>query len=583
MKREDSPLLPVTQRATSEDVLHGSCCKQSSFCIQSRQARWILLWNFAVLLTYRLLYTSEIVFQFDVISLVPLLISTGFIAFSIFSPVAGLLSDVKWSRYRAVCYSSIAIIVMLLGFVTETLALQFWKQYNNRKIMYVVIGTYTVVFLFAIVYIIFIINAFQFGIDQLHDASTLDCMAYIHWYVWIYHTSSLISSLSWNLILYRVYYTHTLNSVRISGISAVYVVIVVSVTLLIVSLCVFRYKKTQFLLQPAGVNPYKLVYKVTNFARLHKYPLRRSAFTFCTEELPSRMDVGKSKFGGPFTTKQVEDVKAFWGIFKVLLSIGPAFYLQTVTGALLPMFAKHGNVFIRNGTSAGNTEVHLEGVARYILISNGLLSPAVVVACIPLYLWCIRPYIRYYSLATLKRIALAKILMTLSLFSIFVMDLVIHSIKVEDAHCMFRSFSDFIHQKYHLVGHDFFPEEPLYQNVYFFTIQNLLSALVAMLLDVAVYEFICAQSPYSMKGLLIGICFSTRSLFQGLAIILMIPFGHWKVDILSCGSGFYLMNIVIALLALVTYYFVARKYKHRQMDEPSHEYRYAEAYYSNLQ
>ena len=78
--------------------------------------------------------------------------------------------------------------------------------------------------------------------------------------------------------------------------------------LLIVSLCVFRCKKVEFFLQPAGVNPYKLVYKVTNFARLHKFPLRRSAFTFCTEELPSRMDVGKSKFGGPFTNKQVEDV-----------------------------------------------------------------------------------------------------------------------------------------------------------------------------------------------------------------------------------------------------------------------------------
>ena len=73
------------------------------------------------------------------------------------------------------------------------------------------------------------------------------------------------------------------------------------------------------------------------------------------------------------------------------------------------------------------------------------------------------------------------------------------------------------------------------------------------------------------------------SLFQGLAIISMVPFGHWKVKVLSCGSGFYLMNIVITLLALVVYYLVSRKYKHRQIDEPSHEYCYAEAYYSNIQ
>ena len=34
---------------------------------------------------------------------------------------------------------------------------------------------------------------------------------------------------------------------------------------------------------------------------------------------------GKHKYVGPFTSKQVEEVKAFWGILKVLLSIGPAF------------------------------------------------------------------------------------------------------------------------------------------------------------------------------------------------------------------------------------------------------------------
>ena len=117
------------------------------------------------------------------------------------------------------------------------------------------------------------------------------------------------------------------------------------------------------------------MYKVTKFVYKHKVPFRRSAFTYCTEELPSRMDVGKHKYGGPYTTKQVEDVKAFWGIFKVVLSIGPAFLLQTVTQSVLPAFAKHGMVFLLNDNSTEQHEVHLEGVARYILISNGLLSP----------------------------------------------------------------------------------------------------------------------------------------------------------------------------------------------------------------
>ena len=36
-----------------------------------------------------------------------------------------------------------------------------------------------------------------------------------------------------------------------------------------------------------------------------------SAFTYCEDELPSRLDLGKHKYGGPFTTEQVEDVKTF--------------------------------------------------------------------------------------------------------------------------------------------------------------------------------------------------------------------------------------------------------------------------------
>ena len=65
-------------------------------------------------------------------------------------------------------------------------------------------------------------------------------------------------------------------------------------------------------------------------------------------------------------------------------------------------------------------------------------------------------------------------------------------------------------------------------------------------------------------------------------IVSMVPFGQWRVSVLSCGSGFYLMNIVIGLCAFLVFCCVSRKYKHRQMDEPSHEYRYAEAYYSNI-
>ena len=48
---------------------------------------------------------------------------------------------------------------------------------------------------------------------------------------------------------------------------------------------------------------------------------QRSAFTFCEEIIPSCIDFGKSKYGGPFTTEQVEDVKTFFKIVRIALII----------------------------------------------------------------------------------------------------------------------------------------------------------------------------------------------------------------------------------------------------------------------
>ena len=539
-----------------------------------------------MLIAYRGFYNIDIVIQVVHSSTVPIAGIVGYTVVAIFSPIAGLLADLRFSRYRAVTCSSYAIIFknvfMFLGMVTYGLLVGYKSEifYSTSRNTAGLMAVFILVGIFVIVYVVFIINAFQFGMDQLQDLPTEDFILFIHWYVWSYYTCSLVTEITWNLLLYDYYYFDYLDRLRISGLCLLALVCVSGYFLLIISLCIFNKRKVLFLLEPAGVNPYKLVYKITKFACQHKVPLRRSAFTYCTEEVPSRMDVGKRKYGGPFTTKQVEDVKAFWGILKVVLSIGPACLLQTVTQSLLPAFAKHGNVFLLHTNSTVHHEIHLEGVARHIIVSNGLLSPMLVVICIPVYLCWIRPHVRYWVPGALKRMGFAIILMIFSLSSTFAIDLLVHARKTESANCMFSmyvlsDYSDYIT--------DFSEAPPLYQNVYFFTFQHVLSALVNMLLDIAVLEFICSQSPYSMKGLLLGTFFSTKSLFQGIAVSCIFPFGlAWKIQSLSCGSGFYLMNIIIALASLLLYIYAAKRYKYREVNEPSHEYRYAEEYYSNI-
>ena len=60
----------------------------------------------------------------------------------------------------------------------------------------------------------------------------------------------------------------------------------------------------------------------------------RSAFTYCEDKLPSRIDFGKTKYGGPFTTEQVEDVKTFLRLL-VIISVGSYLFGEVIAADIL--------------------------------------------------------------------------------------------------------------------------------------------------------------------------------------------------------------------------------------------------------
>ena len=77
---------------------------------------------------------------------------------------------------------------------------------------------------------------------------------------------------------------------------------------------------SHFTTEPVGrINPVKHIFKVLNYARHHSQPVLCSAFTY--GEVPSRLDQAKNRYGGPFTTEEVEDVTTFGRILLVLISL----------------------------------------------------------------------------------------------------------------------------------------------------------------------------------------------------------------------------------------------------------------------
>ena len=168
--------------------------------------------------------------------------------------------------------------------------------------------------------------------------------------MWIYFVTIVIRQLAWNLAI-QFPYNDTRTYITASEwhnccwlCSALHPFPIAVLILLTITLCLAKRRRNWFLIEPGTVNPYRLVYVVTKFARQHKTPVRRSAFTYCENEIPTGLDLGKEKYGGPFSTEQVEDVKVFYGILKVLFSFGVVFFLGFCSKFSLATICTHTQV-----------------------------------------------------------------------------------------------------------------------------------------------------------------------------------------------------------------------------------------------
>ena len=79
-----------------------------------------------------------------------------------------------------------------------------------------------------------------------------------------------------------------------------------SVCMAIVCCSLFILAPCCLIVEPKSPQSLKIIYQVLKFAIKHKSPLNRSAFTYWEENMPSRLDLGKFRYGGKFTTEQVE-------------------------------------------------------------------------------------------------------------------------------------------------------------------------------------------------------------------------------------------------------------------------------------
>ena len=237
-------------------------------------------------------------------------------------PLLGHLADVYLTRYRTLkCGAGIiltgGISAVLCLLVSAIFDLKTTIGENGLPLLSVVL----LVLESSLVLACLKLMPFSLGLDQLLEAPTPKLISFIHWYYWSQNVGGLVVF----YIVYIVYFAFLevcmiSNRLNIKGIIVVAgcLVIILAAVVALVMICT---NKKHFYIQRAGLNLFKNIYSVLKYAWKHKVPERRSAFTYWEEDIPPRIDLGKDKYGGPFTTEEVEDTKTFLRILPLLLCL----------------------------------------------------------------------------------------------------------------------------------------------------------------------------------------------------------------------------------------------------------------------
>ena len=466
--------------------------------------------------------------------------------------IVGILADIRFGRYKVVAYSIFISFALLLASSSASLISNLSEAGPVQDwLPWIAIGAYIAHF---IALISFEGTILHLGLDQLSEASSDELSSFVHWYVW----TMAIAGLPLNYIP-----TNTETCIVLLTIS-----MVISAGMLIVCLALCRGARDcniQFIREPPSRSPYISVFKVLQFAKNHNTPLHRSAFTYWEDGPPSRLDMGKDKYGGPFTNEQVEDVKTF---FRLLYSLACILFMYFVLSiSISRAFVLH---FGREQQSSYSLQpkdpIHL--ITAHIIYSP-MFATALL---IPFHELVLHPLLgNRYLPNMMTKMKIAGILISASLAINLIIDGVGHY--RQNVQCMFAAYTSATPLPGQLQAIDISP--------FILIVPGLMVDLAVPLLYISFLEFTVAQAPYPMRGMIIGFAYFFFGLFTILgAGYRRIFMSQASLSSYSCCSMYYTIGATVSLLVTVLTFWTTHKYKYRERSEVINEYQFIENYYS---
>ena len=462
-------------------------------------------------------------------------------------PFAGWLADVYFRRYKVLVFSIVTMWISAL-LLTLTFIVEKFVPFTNY-------GQVILLASLGIGYGCFQANIIQFGIDQLTDASTDEIISFINWYAWSFYSSGTLV----NLI-----------SECSSPLDKFIMPLLLCVNLSIVAGLIFWHNEV-LIKEPVTLNPFKLMYRVLKYAMKHRCPEQRSAFTYWEEECPSRLDFGKSKYGGPFTTEQVEDVKTFFGGLGMVLTVSAVFGITEENSFRITLEDK----------AMRDTKTEKVYLSTFIFINTyyiavTLLIPLNEMILFPLFHRCIPSITRYW------KVILGIILQTGRYIILIILITVAQ-------HDMNMNESSYTNTTLQCIFQDISPNatvSPIANDYRLYSIPEFLSAISYIMILVGTIEFLCAQIPYSMKGLIVGIFYGSLVLSfvlnKAMSLIFVLKSSVWeKRAAFSCGFWYFQTKLILLSIMVLSFLLMAVCCKKRKRDDVlPNEQIFAERYYS---
>ena len=455
--------------------------------------------------------------------------------FSVY-PFAGWLADVKWGRHRVIRWS---LFLQWAGVCFQCISLSL--QYTQCGLFdslakYVLSSAAFVLITFGSAG--FFANVLAYGMEQMSGAPSMALRSYINWFNWA-------STLGYNLVSY----------VQLDIIPTNYSeqYIVLSMILMVANsltavLCIDSHVHEKFVNPRLLRNPYQTILGVLRFAWKHKVPLQRSALTFWEEDLPQRLDLAKTKYGGHFSHENVEDVKTTLRIVVVLLSLSLFTVAYAIVLGVQVPFAGH----FREGKSLGGASSLLLSV----LTSSPIIPviPVLELLVIPLF-----PKLEYFLVNHLRVLGIVCVCLVISALLLLILAIIGHSLSKEEIACFV-----------HVVTNS--ESTPLTVHFLYTTIPYLAFGLADFGFFIGVFVFICSQAPLNMNGMLIGLFYLLLGWCYAVGLLIVYPFIYsnyqsGSTSILNCGFWLILIVLILSVLGCIVYLMAAKWYRKRIRDD----------------